>query len=168
MSGYQLYPSSDKPVEPDRGEAPSSVRNAIKLMYGGAAVSVIVLVISVVAPLVDMAGTKATIKKDHPKFTAAQVSQSFNQLIVVAVLSGVIITALWLWMARANGLGRNWARITSSVLFALATVQLFGALNTPSLLGVVFAALTWAIGLATIILLWRRESSEFFKPRQFS
>ena len=34
--------------------------------------------------------------------------------------------ALWLWMARANGQGRNWARILSTVLFGVATLQLTG------------------------------------------
>ena len=34
------------------------------------------------------------------------------------------LIALWLWMARANGQGRNWARILSTVLFGLGTLEL--------------------------------------------
>jgi hypothetical protein len=136
-------------------------------MYAGAAVNLIGLIVSVVVPLADIAAVKTQIKKDHPKFTPAQVNQFFDQNIIVYAVQGAIIVALWLWMARANGHGKNWARITSSVFFALATVQLFLALGTPSLLGLIFAALTWLIGLGAIVLLWRRESSDFFKPRQF-
>jgi hypothetical protein len=35
-----------------------------------------------------------------------------------------------------------------------------------SLFGVLFTAVIWVIGLGVIILLWRRESTEFFKPRR--
>ena len=81
-------------------------------------------------------------------------------------MSGVIGTALWLWMARANGQGKNWARILSSVLFAVDTLSLLAVLNAPSLLGVLFTALIWLAGLSAIVLLWRKESTEFVKPRR--
>jgi len=29
----------------------------------------------------------------------------------------------------------------------------------------VFPVLTWLIGLGAVVFLWRRESTEFFKPR---
>ncbi len=38
---YQPYPSSGKPVEPERPAAPPAVLNAVKLMYTGAAVSTV-------------------------------------------------------------------------------------------------------------------------------
>jgi hypothetical protein len=161
---YQPYPSTGKPVEPERPAAPPSVVNAVKLMYAGAAVSTVSLVIS----LVDISGTKAAIRKARPTLTAAQVNQLNTFIITLAIVSGVIGVALWLWMAKANGQGRNWARILSSVLFGLATLDMFGVLSQPkTLLGLVFPVLTWLIGLGAVILLWRRDSSEFFKPRGF-
>jgi hypothetical protein len=161
---YQPYPSTGKPVEPERPAAPPSVVNAVKLMYAGAAVSTVSLVIS----LVDISGTKAAIRKARPTLTAAQVNQLNTFIITLAIVSGVIGVALWLWMAKANGQGRNWARILSSVLFGLATLDMFGVLSQPkTLLGLVFPVLTWLIGLGAVILLWRRDSSEFFKPRSF-
>jgi hypothetical protein len=166
MYRMDRYPSSDKPVEPEAGEAPASVLKAVKLMYAGAAFSVVIVFVSVIVPLTTAAATKATIKKDYPHYSAAQVNHFFNQQIVANALLYAVCTALWLWMARADGQGRNWARITSSVLFGLATVNLFLSLNTGLLLAVVFGVLPWVIGLGAIILLWRRESSEFFKPRQ--
>jgi len=39
-------------------------------------------------------------------------------------VSGRVVIALWLWMARANGQGRNRARILSTVLSGLATLDL--------------------------------------------
>jgi hypothetical protein len=161
---YQPYPSTGKPVEPAQPTAPQSVLNAVKLMYAGAAVSTVSLVVS----LVDLGGTKAAIRKARPTLTTAQVNQLNTFIITLAIVSGVVGIALWLWMAKANGQGRNWARILSSVLFGLATLDMFGVLSQPkTLLGLVFPVLTWLLGLGAIILLWRKDSTEFFKPQSF-
>jgi len=163
---YQPYPTGDpsgnKMVELDRPAAPPSVLNAVKLMYAGAAVSTVSLIIS----LIDIGGTKSAIRKARPSLTTAQVNQLNEFIIVLAIVSGVLGVALWLWMARANSQGRNWARIVSTVLFALATVDLFGVLSQPkTVLGLIFPVLTWLVGLGAVVFLWRRESSEFFKPQ---
>ena len=160
---YQPYPSSGKSVEPERPPAPPSVLNAVKLMYVGAAVSTVSLIVS----LFDISGTKDAIRKARPSLTAAQVNQLNTFIITLAIVSGVVGVALWLWMARANSQGRNWARIMSTVLFGLATLDLYGVLSQPkTLLGLVFPLLTWLVGLGAVIFLWRKESTEFFKPRR--
>ena len=53
------------------------------------------------------------------------------------------------------------------MLFGLATLDMFGVLSQPkTVLGLVFPVLTWLVGLGAVVLLWRRESTEFFKPRR--
>jgi hypothetical protein len=160
----QRYPSSGKPVELERPPAPPSVVNAVKLMYAGAAVSTVSLVIS----LADISGTKSAIKKARPTWTATQVNQFDRFIIILAVVSGLIGIALWLWMARANSNGRSWARILSTVLFGLATLDLVGVLGEPkTALGLVFPVLTWLVGLGAVWLLWRPDSTAFFKSQGF-
>jgi hypothetical protein len=160
----QRYPSSGKPVELERPPAPPSVVNAVKLMYAGAAISTVSLVIS----LADLSGTKAAIKKARPTWTAAQVN-SFDRFIVsLAIVSGLVGIALWLWMAYANKHGKGWARILSTVLFGLATLDLIGVVTEPkTALGLIFPVLTWLVGLGAVWLLWRPDSSAFFKPQGF-
>jgi hypothetical protein len=158
----QRYPSSGKPVELERLPAPPPVVNAVKLMYVGAAVSTVSLIIS----LADISGTKAAIKKARPNLTATQVSQLNTFIITLAVVSGVLGIALWLWMSWANGQGKNWARIVSTVLFGLATLDLIGVFSQPkTVLGLVFPVLIWLVGLGAVFLLWRPDSSVFFKPQ---
>jgi tryptophan-rich sensory protein len=158
---YQPYPSSGKPVEPERPPAPPSVLNAVKLMYAGAALSTVSLIIF----LINIGGLKEANKKARPSLTASQL----DQLIISSILYAVVGIGLWLWMARANGQGRNWARNTGTVLFAAATVQLFFQLNYPGpVIGLVFPVLSWLVGLGAVILLWRRESTAFFKPGQMA
>jgi hypothetical protein len=164
---HEPYPTSAKPVEPERPPAPPSVLNAVKLMYAGAAVSAVSLIVSLIIPLASVASTKASIKKAHPSFTASQVNQAFNLGIGLAIVFGVLGAGLWLWMARASSQGRNWARILSTVFFGIATLELLPALSAPALLGLAFTLLLWVIGAAAVFFLWRGESSEFFKPRQF-
>src|SRR5271169_3402087 len=151
----QRYPSSGKPVELERLPAPSPLMNAVKLMYVGAAVSTVSLIISVA----DIGGVKTAIKKAKPSWTPAQVNQYDRFLITVAIVSGVIGIGLWLWMARANNQGKNWARILSTVLFCLATLDLVGVFSEPkTLLGLVLPVLTWLVGLGAVFFLWRSES----------
>jgi len=158
---FQRYPSSGKPVDAVRPPAPQPVLQAVKLMYVGAAVSTVSLIIS----LVDISGTKSAIRKARPSLTAAQVNQLNTFIISLAVVSGVVGIALWLWMARANGQGKNWARILSTVLFGLTTLDLIGVFSQPkTVLGLIFPVLTWLVGLGAVWLLWRKESSAFFKP----
>jgi hypothetical protein len=162
----QPYPSSGKPLtEAERPPAPPSVLNAVKLMYAGAAISTVSLIIS----LVDISGTKAAIKKARPNLTATQVSQLNTFIIGLAIVSGLVGIALWLWMARANDQGKNWARIVSTVLFGLATLDLIGVFSQPkTVLGLVFPVLVWLIGAGAVWFLWRPESTAFFKRPDFA
>jgi hypothetical protein len=159
---YQKYPSGgNQMMEQVRPPAPVSVLNAVKLMYAGAAVSLVSLIIS----LASISGTKAAIKKARPGLTAAQVSQLNGFIIGLAIVSGLVGVGLWLWMSRANRAGKNWARVFSTVLFGLASLDLFGVFSQPkTALGLIFPLLTWLIGLGVIVLLWRPDSSQFFKP----
>ena len=162
----QPYPSRGKPLaEAPRPPAPPSVVNAVKLMYIGAAVSTVSLIVA----FIDISGTKAAIKRARPDLTATQVNQLNTFIITLALVSGLIGIALWLWMARANGQGKNWARIVSTVLFGLATLDLIGVFSQPkTAIGLVFPVLTWLVGAATIWLLWRPDSTAFFKPQGYA
>jgi len=158
---YQPFPSGGGPVDSQRPAAPASVLNAVKLMYAGAAVSLVSLIIS----LTDISGTKAAIRRARPSLTATQVNQLNGFIIGLAIVSGLVGIGLWLWMSWANKEGKNWARILSTVLFGLATLDLFGVFSQPkTALGLVFPLLTWLIGLGAIFLLWRPDSTRFFKP----
>ena len=159
---YQQYPTSGQTPEPQRPAAPTSVQTAVKLMYAGAALSLIELVVS----LVTISSLKSAILKKFPHYTTAQVHSAEVAIVVGVVIEAVIAIGLWLWMARANAAGRNYARITGTVLFGVYTLFLLLDLRRPSVgIGLIFAALVWLAGLGAVIMLWRRESSEYFSPR---
>ncbi len=158
----QPYPSSVKPVEPARPPAPSSVQKAVKFMYAGAAISTVSLILT----LVSMGSIKSAIRKDYPHYTASQVNHALQGFLIIVIVSAALGIALWLWMAWASNQGKNWARIVSTVLFGISTLETLTSLRGPkTLVGVLFSLLVWLVGAGAVFFLWQRDSSEFFKPQ---
>ena len=157
---YQPYPSgAQMPDQPQRPVAPAPVQMAVKLMYAGAALSGISLILF----LATISSLKSAIIKKYPHYTASHVHSLQNQEIIGAIIAGLIAIGLWIWMARANGAGKSWARILASVFFGLSTLQLLVSLAQPyAVLGLLFSLVVWLAGLGAIVLLWRKESGSYF------
>ena len=172
---YQPYPSSGQPVGPLRPAAPAPVLTAVKFMYAGAAVSAAELIIGLALIIVDI---KAAARGRFLGHSLA-APQMRPLIITVWVVFGLVVIALWLWMARADGQGRNWARILSTVLFGLAALQLRGDFTQPvshagfgvTVLyygGTALFVVAWLVGAAAVWLLWRPASSAFFRSQGFT
>jgi len=165
---HQPYLPSGQPTAPLRPSAPAPVLTAVKLMYAGAAVSVAGLIIGLALIIVDIDVAA------RGQFLGHSLAAQKPLVITVWMVFGLVVIALWLWMARANGQGRTWARIVSTVLFGLATLQLPGGFTKPvshagfgaTVLyygGTVLFVAAWLVGVAAVWLLWRPASSAFFK-----
>src|ERR1700761_1067891 len=135
---------------------PAAMRRAVSLMYVGAAMS---LAYSLVEGII---AHSATLTSSAP----AAYNVGF---VGGAVVEGLVQVGLWLWMAWKTGTGRGWARVLSTVFFGLLCVQFFVSLavlaigkstGAPAVFIVVLVE--WGVGLAALIQLWQRESSEFF------
>jgi hypothetical protein len=100
------------------------------------------------------------------------------------VVGSAIGVALWLWMASANRAGKKWARVTSTVFFGIDTLfmllllaalrpllhlaaDLGGSLPTIVMIAVLSGLCSWVLELATIVLLWRKESSDYYAAKSF-
>ena len=57
--------------------------------------------------------------------------------------------ALWIWMAKLNEAGRSWARITSTIFFAIWTFYAYSSVN--SLKGGMLISVTLIISLALLV-----------------
>ena len=163
VATYQPYPSTGQPVGPVgpvgllRPPAPAPVLTAVKFMYSGAVGTAAYLIIALFFSF--------DVKDYHLKvlghrLTTAQLSHLQPLILTLAIVFGLVVIALWLWMARAVGQGRNWARILSTVLVGLATLAL---IDNHGLFEVFCAWLTWLTGLGAVRLLWRPASSAFFR-----
>jgi hypothetical protein len=153
-------PSSGQPASPLRLSAPEPVLDAVKLMYGGAAGTVVQLIIALFF-IGDIKVYHLTALGHH--LTTAQLSHLRPLIITLVIAVALVLVGLWLWMARAVGQGRSWARILSTVLFGLATLELTGIHGIAQLF---WAMLTWLTGLVAVWLLWRPASTAFFRQRR--
>jgi hypothetical protein len=147
------------PPPPPRPGAPASLLTAVKIMYGGAAVSLL----SVVAGLTQKDEIRKAIVARYPTYTGTQINAGVNVGLAFIVATGIIGLALWLWMASANKKGHPWARITGTVLFVINTLGLiFNLLSGTSTIQTLFAVVLWLVGLGAVVFLWRSDSSAYF------
>lgn len=160
---YQPYPGTTQMPDSQPRTVPGSVRQAVKALYGGAAASLIYLISSVVT----QGSTKTAIHKHFPNLSASQVATEQHVLLIAGIVSGLIAIAAWLLIARASQAGKNWARITGTVLFGLATLDALGGLINPVAVPVkILAFVIWLFGLIAVVRLWQAASTAYFKaPR---
>jgi hypothetical protein len=160
---YQPYPGggAQLPEPSSRPPIPQSVSRAVQIMYVGAAASIIGIIID----MTTLSSTKAEIIKRSPNLTPTQVTNAEHFAVGLFIVSGLIGAALWLWMAQSCKAGKGWARIVSSVLFGIETISVLAGAAALASGGAVriFGIIVWLIGLAAIILLWQRPSTQYFK-----
>lgn len=158
----QPYPSAGRMPESAQPEPPPSVVMAVRLMYAGAVVSALSLVVG----LVTIGSLRNSLHKAQPSLTPTQLHNLQTVVVVGSIFIGVISIGLWLWMAYMNKAGKPWARIVATVLFALDTLfLLLGVARAGAAAGTLVSILTWLIGLGAVVYLWRRDSSAYFNPQ---
>ncbi len=161
---YQPYPTGGGSNElASAPPQPKSIQNAVKLMYAGAALSALGFIVG----LFSINALKAALVKANntatKPLTAAQLHTAETVGIVTIIFIGIVGIVLWLWMARANGAGKSWARIVAAVFFALSTLSLLRTVFGPNAVETrIFGILGWLVGLAATFFLWQKDSSEFF------
>jgi serine/threonine protein kinase len=153
---YPVTPGSRGPIT----SPPATVLNAVRLMYAGAAYS-LVYAIGVIA-------VAAAVIKKHPLLAATQAGSGHTTVggvAFLAVIEAIITIALWLWMASACRQGKKWARVTGTVLFGIYTLIMLGVVANPHSdigLAKVLTVVGWLIACAAVVFLWRRQSSAYF------
>jgi hypothetical protein len=156
---YQPSPSAGQAPEPVRPGPPASVVMAVRLMYAGAVVSALSLIVG----LATIGSLRNSLHKSDPSLTATQLHSLQTVVVVGSVAIGLISIGLWVWMAIMNKAGKSWARILASVLFGLDTLfLLLGVARAGAAAGTLVSIVTWVLGLGAILYLWRRDSSEYF------
>jgi uncharacterized membrane protein len=140
---------------------PRPMQRAVRLMLIGASVTAVWGLFFIIAAAVDTSGA---VGPDGKKISSGSLAAE----IVFLAVEAVIYVALWVLMARKCQSGRNWARITASVLFVLWSYQTYGTLGTTGsspaiIVNLVFVIGIWLIGLGALFMLWQQESSAFFR-----
>lgn len=150
---------------------PGAVQWAIRLMYGGAATSIVTAVVD----LATRSELKAFLKSGTdlasrlhglPKLTPSQLGSSTMDDLVMAVIIWALSVLLWSLIARAGKDGWTSLRFAASALFGIDTLMLLIGPPDLSVRGPrvtdICPVVVWLIGLAVVLLLWQRSASKFF------
>lgn len=161
MQGMPSYESAPTAVPVER---PASIAQAVKLMYVGAALSLLGIIVS----LLEKGAIRDTVQNSSAgkTMTPDELDSAVTLAMVSGIVAGLVGVALWLWMASANGKGRKWARIVATVFFAFSVLNFLGSFLQPTpalsrILGIVMLAL----GAYILYLLYRPESSQYYEAQ---
>jgi hypothetical protein len=143
---------------------PSTVQNAVYLMYAGAALGILGMLVSLL--------TLDSMRRQIEEQLAAQggtvdqslVDTSVTIGVVVGVVFGLIGAGLWIMNAVFCGRGANWSRILSTVFAGILVLSsLFTFFQPGTAFTKIITALTLVVGIGAVVLLWQRPSNEFFQ-----
>lgn len=149
-------------IAPDSSQSglPRSVIMAARLMYAGAALTLIGMVTSVI---IIVATGSTSLRAAHPHATAAQIHATINVTVTSTIIWGLIEAVAWVLMARLNQAGPKWARITATAFFGLNTLYMVLQLARPTAVSaLIYSAIIWLVGLGAIYFLWSKESAGHF------
>jgi hypothetical protein len=128
-------------------------------MYVGAGLQALALVFNFAARV----ELRDQIAEEQPDLTADQVERAMNvQLMSVAIVD-ILAIAMWIWMAQTNQRGLEWARIVATVLGPLNIAFTVFSLSQSAGVAIVVRFLTIALSAAILFLLYRRDSTAYYK-----
>jgi hypothetical protein len=162
---FPSYPEAAGTAQTEsRPPQPPSIRTAVRLMWAGAALSALTLVLTLVSLSSLKSHVREQLLKDDPTLSPSDVNAAYNAVVAAAVIIGVIAIALWLWMAWKNGQGRSWARIVATVLGVLNLLSSFFTIASGNALAIseILTVANLILAVVILVLLWRRESSDFY------
>lgn len=155
------WPPTPPPYGVARPHRPRSIRTAVRLMWVGAAISLVGILVTVLG----RDEIRDELRDRDSSLTADELDTALNVAVGLAVVIGLVTVGLWLWMASANGQGKSWARTVATVLgglnVALTVLGLATGQATP--VGVVLNVVSLGLALAIIVLLYREDSSRYYE-----
>jgi hypothetical protein len=155
-------PQAPRPPEewrpPQRGSAPPTVANAVRLMLLRSAIGVISLIV--------LFATKDDFEKRIREKTPTATDSTVHTALAAAAVFGIVILVFYVFLAFQVRKGANWARIVTWVIAGLGIVGALVSIGQPDppasrALGIIDGV----IDVAVVILLAMGESNRFFKPR---
>lgn len=166
FSGMQSMPGYEAPAAGGPVAKPASIAMAVKLMYAGAALSVLGLLSTFLMRDTIRDAVQKASDDAGTSMTSSEVDAAVGLAVGFGAVAGLIGVALWLWMASANGKGRKWARILATVFFGLSVLSTLGSLvQHPPVLTLVISIVSLVLGAYIIFLLYRPESTQYYNAQ---
>ncbi|GAB3673213.1 hypothetical protein GCM10028814_00700 [Angustibacter aerolatus] len=155
------YPQGGSAPAAPAGPPPAPLALAVKLMYAGAALSVLGIVAGVTGT-----GSVRDRLEEQGTLTSSAIDTAVSVTVVFAIVGGLIGVALWILMAVFNGRGAQWARIVATVLGGISVLSAVSLLvQTVPPFTLVVGLLQVVLAVVILVLLWRPASSAYYRAR---
>ncbi len=169
-SGLPSFPTSAGDSTPQSGvpqpdvTPPPSIRLAVRLMWAGAVVSVLSVVVGLLTYGAFKDDVTEQLRSEDAGVSQDVIDAAVAVGITFVIAAGLIGVGLWLWMAWKNGQGRAWARTVATILGAINVVFTLlgfaGGQSEPFTL--VLSVVNLALAAVILVLLWKKESTTFY------
>jgi hypothetical protein len=148
---------------------PRTVLYAVRLMYLGAVAQLAVLITVILTAGHIRAAVRTAMAAYHDPAATAQVMHAVNIDLVVDMVVIPVLIVVWLFMAWANGMGYDWARVAAVCLFALScgglVIDLAQSVAKYAPAALISSGVNWVIGLAAVVLILLKQSSAYYVRR---
>jgi lysylphosphatidylglycerol synthetase-like protein (DUF2156 family) len=134
-----------------KGPAPQRVVTAHWLIIAAGVLSLLSAILASIDPLAQLLPGQLAQLED----AGVRPADVAGILTTTVLVLGVLSTAVYIFLALMIRRGKNWARITATVLAALSVFGIFGGL---------LQALVVLLGIAGVVLCYLKPANEYFKP----
>jgi uncharacterized membrane protein len=144
-------------------DRPKSVDNAFMVWLTSAAIGVLSLILSISLgrdQIRDAART--SLQGQNKAFTEADLNNAVTIATVFAILVGIIIAGLFLLFAYKMRAGRNWARITLTVLGALSILFTILGVGNSGVASLIVSLIQAALILIAVYFMYRPDANQYF------
>lgn len=147
---------------PTAPEPPSTIRQAVAVMWFGAAVSVLSGVLGFFMQDEIREEVDRQLERQGSNASGLDPDMFVTIGLVAGVISAVLGAALWIVHAVATRKGQQWARITGTVLCAISVLFfLIGLVQPAPALSRGMGVLQQLAALSAAVLIWLRPSTAF-------
>ena len=155
-------PGYGPPVQ--KGPAPSTVVNAVRLMFVNAGLSVL----GIIVLLATKNDLRKAVRDNNTGASDTRINDLVNAAITVGIVIAVVLIVLYVLLALQVRKGKNWARIVTWVFAGLGVFGNISNLIQPgSALTKVTAAIGLVIDIGIIVLLASSRSHPYFRKEQY-
>lgn len=164
--GVPLYGQPAMPA----GPRPRPVTASMWLMILGGVLSLIGALVNVAVEYDSMRSDFVTDVTTGPEpMTYDEAESVWFIVLALGLALAVIMSIIWVALGCLVGRGKNWARITATVLGVLgglcAVCGVFVVLFDGSLVSSAVTVVTGIVGVASIILLWIPDANRWFAAK---
>lgn len=162
---YPMYPG----VNDGRNMAtPRSVQTSFKLWMIGAGISVVSSIFSLVFinTIIDNAMKKVAVAPEETQ----QMQSIAKSSAVLGAVVGLVLICLWIALAFQMRKGKNWARITMTVIIAIGTLftligLLTGSAFSGGAVGIISALLSiiaYVVYITATVFMYKSDAKAYF------